>query len=87
MRQNLLNLRIFVLLHWLNMKKMIRVEGEKNLYRDTSSGAIINTDEYEYSQYIKQRERRNKEKQEILELKNELSEIKTLLVQLLKNES
>jgi hypothetical protein len=69
------------------MKKMIRVEGEKNLYRDTSSGAIINTDEYEYSQYIKQRERRNKEKQEILELKNELSEIKTLLVQLLKNES
>jgi hypothetical protein len=69
------------------MKKMIRVEGEKNLYRDASSGAIINTDEHEYSQYIAQREKRKKERQEILELKNELSEIKTLLVQLLKNES
>lgn len=66
---------------------MIRVEGEKNLYRDASSGAIINTDEHEYSQYIAQREKRKKERQEILELKNELSEIKTLLVQLLKNES
>lgn len=68
------------------MKRMIRVDGEQNLYRDASSGAIINTDEYEYSQYISQRERRKKEKQEIAELKNELSEIKTLLVQLLKNE-
>lgn len=69
------------------MKKMIRVDGEQNLYRDASSGAIINTDEYEYSQYISQRERRKKEKQEIAELKNELGEIKTLLAQLLKNES
>lgn len=68
------------------MKKMIRVDGEQNLYRDASSGAIINTDKYEYSQYILQRERRKKEKQEIADLKNELSEIKTLLAQLLKNE-
>lgn len=65
---------------------MIRVDGEQNLYRDASSGAIINTDKYEYSQYILQRERRKKEKQEIADLKNELSEIKTLLAQLLKNE-
>lgn len=68
------------------MKKMIRVDGEQNLYRDASSGAIINTDEYEYSRYISQREKRKRERQEIADLKNELSEIKTLLAQLLKNE-
>jgi predicted transcriptional regulator len=69
------------------MTKLIRVEGEQNLYRDASSGAIINTDAYEYSQYIAQKERRKKERDEINELKNELSEIKTLLKQMLKNES
>jgi len=68
------------------MDKLIRVEGSKSLYRDMDSGAIINTDTSEYSQYISQRERRKKEKQEIVDLKNELSEIKALLAQLLKNE-
>ena len=51
-----------------------------------NSGAIVDTDEQEYLQYISQRERRKKEKKEITELKNELSEIKILLQQLLKNE-
>ena len=70
-------------MHWLNMSDMIRVEGHKNLYRDEESGAILNTDSVGYSEYIKQREIRKKERVEIKNLKNEISEIKSLLKELL----
>ena len=62
---------------------MIRVEGHKNLYRDEESGAILNTDSVGYSEYIKQREIRKRERGEIKNLKNEISEIKSLLRELL----
>lgn len=62
---------------------MIRVEGHKNLYRDEESGAILNTDSVGYSEYIKQREIRKRERVEIKNLKNEISEIKSLLKELL----
>ena len=62
---------------------MIRVEGHKNLYRDEESGAILNTDSVGYSEYLKQREIRKKERGEIKNLKNEISEIKSLLRELL----
>jgi len=65
------------------MSDMIRVEGHKNLYRDEESGAILNTDSVGYSEYIKQREIRKKERVEIKNLKNEISEIKSLLKELL----
>ena len=67
----------------LNMSDMIRVEGHKNLYRDEESGAILNTDSVGYSEYIKQREIRKRERVEIKNLKNEISEIKSLLKELL----
>jgi hypothetical protein len=65
------------------MSDMIRVEGHKNLYRDEESGAILNTDSVGYSEYIKQREIRKRERVEIKNLKNEISEIKSLLKELL----
>jgi hypothetical protein len=65
------------------MNDMIRVEGHKNLYRDDESGAILNTDSVGYSEYIKQREIRKRERGEIKNLKNEISEIKSLLRELL----
>jgi hypothetical protein len=65
------------------MSDMIRVEGHKNLYRDEESGAILNTDSVGYSEYIKQREIRKRERGEIKNLKNEISEIKSLLRELL----
>jgi hypothetical protein len=65
------------------MNDMIRVEGHKNLYRDEESGAILNTDSVGYSEYIKQREIRKRERGEIKNLKNEISEIKSLLRELL----
>ena len=70
-------------MHWLNMSDMIRVEGHKNLYRDEESGAILNTDSVGYSEYLKQREIRKRERGEIKNLKNEISEIKSLLRELL----
>lgn len=69
------------------MDNLIPVEGTQNLYRDMSSGAIVNTDNHAYSQYIAQRERRKKEQDEIKNVKEELSEIKKLLKELLSKEN
>ncbi len=67
------------------MSDLIRVEGEKNLYREASSGAIVNKDTQGYSQYLSERERRMKDRKELEDVKNELSEIKKLLIELTKN--
>ena len=67
------------------MSKLIRVEGEKNLYREASSGAIVNKDTQGYSQYLSEKQRRMNDKKELEDVKNELSEIKKLLTELTKN--
>ena len=61
---------------------MLRVDGHKNLYRDDSSGAIVNTDTVSYKQYMKLKERKKNEKQELDSLRSELDEIKSLLKEL-----
>ena len=61
---------------------MIPVEGEKNLFRDEKSGAIVNTDTYSYSQYIKMKNEKQKQKEEIDQIKNDINEIKLLLREL-----
>jgi len=58
---------------------MIPVEGQKNLFRDEKSGAIINTDSHGYSQYKKTRKLKLTQKQEIDNLKKDIEEIKNLL--------
>mgnify|MGYP001171842979 FL=1 len=60
---------------------MIKVEGHKNLYRN-DSGAIINTDSVEYSQYMKVKNKRISEKSELQRLRNEIDEIKSMLSEL-----
>tara|TARA_B100001094_G_scaffold327310_1_gene385267 strand:- start:228 stop:431 length:204 start_codon:yes stop_codon:yes gene_type:complete len=61
---------------------MIPVEGHKNLFRDENSGAIVNCDTMEYSQYIKMKNERQKQKEEISELKKDVQMIKNLLMEL-----
>ena len=61
---------------------MLRVNGHKNLYRDDSSGAIVNTDTVSYKQYMKLKEKKKNEKEEIDRLRSELDEIKSLLKEL-----
>lgn len=66
-------------LHKMNKKELIPVEGHKNLYRDKSSGAIVNCDTFEYSQYVKMRNEKKRKNDEIQQIKSDIEEIKSLL--------
>lgn len=68
------------------MKDYIKIENNNNLVRDPITGAIINRNEGEYHNYLKNYERLKREKEEMENLKEtvsslntEISEIKNLL--------
>jgi hypothetical protein len=63
---------------------MIKVEGYKNLKRDEKTGAIINTDSTEYSKYLNNKKNRKSQKNEMDKIKSDITEIKSILMQLLK---
>jgi hypothetical protein len=67
----------------------IPVKDHRNLYRDGSSTAIVNTDTVGYQAYVANREKLLTDKQRIdnletkvEEIKGDLTDIKNLLVQL-----
>jgi hypothetical protein len=62
---------------------MIPVEGHKNLFRDENTGAIVNCDTFAYSQYIRMKEDRKRQREEIDQIKSDINEIKTLLKEFL----
>lgn len=62
---------------------MIRIEGHQNLYRDEKTGAIVNTDTAGYSLYIKMKNEKQRQREEIDQLKSDVSEIKDLLRELI----
>ena len=71
------------------MSDLIPVEGNTDLVRDPNTDQIINTNRNAYQQYVNRREKRKIEKEkslnveeDIANLKNELSEIKSLLKEL-----
>ena len=71
------------------MKDFIPVEGNTDLVRDPHTDQIINTNVSAYQQYINRREQRKREKEKSLnvqedlaKLKSELSDIKSLLKEL-----
>ena len=61
---------------------MERVEGHKHLFRE-DSGAIVNTDTAEYLQYVKLRSEKQKQRKEIDQIKKDISEIKSLLMEVI----
>ena len=72
------------------MQQYLKVEGHNGLVRDMSTGAIINTNRTEYDEYMarkRQAEQRemeiSKHSEDINILKNEMQEIKSLILQLL----
>jgi hypothetical protein len=65
------------------MKDLISVQGHSNLYRDEKTGAIVNCNNLEYEQYLSAVSNRMNTKKEIENLKNDVSEIKCLLKELL----
>ena len=71
------------------MSNYIPVEGNSDLVRDPKTDSIINTNTNAYEQYISQRKKRKREKEKSLNLeedlanlKSEMSEIKSLLKEL-----
>jgi hypothetical protein len=66
-----------------------KIENSDGLVRDMSSGAVLNTNRSEYEKYIMLRDKRIKEKEhhskqaeEINNIKNEIREIKEMLLAL-----
>lgn len=56
-----------------------QVEGRSDLFRDTDSGAIVNTDRSAYLAYKTKRNQKLNEMGRIEKLQNEIDEIKSLL--------
>lgn len=72
----------------------VKVENETELIRDSVSKAIINTNVVEYETYVQQRQRMIAEKEaitknthDIEELKEEISDMKSILKQILERVS
>ena len=57
----------------------IKVQDSASLYRDADSGAIINCSDSDYDNYIRMKDQKLSEKQELDKLKDEMSEIKSML--------
>lgn len=62
---------------------MIRVKGYTNLYRDETSGAIVNCDSVAYNQYLNIIKNKESQRKELDEIKQDIDEIKLLLRELL----
>lgn len=60
------------------------VEGNIGLVRDTSTGAILNINKDEISAARKRKLERKQKEQEIVDLKNEVGEIKNMLNKLIE---
>ena len=60
-------------------KGLLRVEDHKHLGRDPKSNAIVNTDKVAYEAYIKARVEASKKRDEVLDLKDEITELKSML--------
>ena len=56
-----------------------KVEGHETLVRDTETGAIINTDSTQLSEYMKRRNDAMKRHNEIEQLKSDVSEMKQMM--------
>ena len=72
--------------------RYLKVEGHNNLVRDTSTNGIINTDKTGYRSYIELRKVKNKNlnridkiESDLNSLKNDINDIKSLLLNLSKN--
>jgi hypothetical protein len=61
----------------------LNVDGHPNLYRDLTSGAIVNDNKTEYETYMELYKKKQKQNERIDKLESEISEIKNLLIKLL----
>ena len=66
---------------------LVKVKGFESLRRDTSSGAIVNTNTNEMKQARIRKSSWKKQQNEIKQLRNDLSEMKELLNQMIEGNS
>lgn len=73
------------------MQQFLKVEGHNGLVRDTSTGAILNTNKSEYEEYMARKKQAEQREQEISKhsediniLKSELQDIKSMLLEILQ---
>ena len=57
----------------------IQVEGNPSLFRDSESGAIVNSSDSELQSYLELKRKKLEEKEEIQKLKSDVSEIKDMM--------
>ena len=64
----------------------LKVEGQGELYRDSTTNSIVNRNTSDYNRYMSQKKTKNEEtekvdtmEQDLAHLKNEINEIKSLL--------
>jgi len=62
---------------------LIPVDGQNNLFRDRNTGAILNSDKSGYLQYKRLKEQKQKDRNELEKIKNDIDEIKFLLRELI----
>ena len=58
---------------------LIPVEGHSNLYRDSETGAIVNNDDSSYHAYLRQKNAKKIEREELDEMKKDIDDIKNML--------
>lgn len=62
---------------------LISVEGNPSLKRDPETNAIVNTNNQGYEEYIRNRDNRKSQQDEIESIKEDIAELKSLLLQVL----
>jgi hypothetical protein len=73
------------------MTIFVQIEGKQGLVRDLNSGAILNTNQTEYENYLTKKKQVAEQKQQLIQqqddidnIKNELADIKDLLKTLIR---
>ena len=66
--------------------ELIPIEGYTTLGRDPSSNSIINTDSTQYDAYIKARKFARKKERSLQDLKDEVAELKALLMDVVQKQ-
>lgn len=66
------------------MTRLIPVSGNSSLARDSKTGAVININTQEINDARERKTIKQKEKQELQDLKNDVAEIKQLLTKLVE---
>ena len=59
--------------------KKVKVKDSPSLYRDEESGAILNCNDTAYDNYLKMKENKLKEVDEMDKLKNDVDELKDMI--------